>query len=66
MISSFSQTAQIRAKKSDGVIFYDVIFLEMFLFAIIAVIGKGKFLHKFKQCTTVYNLFNFVELRCCK
>ena len=38
-------------RKSDDVIIYDVIFLKIFLFAIIAVIDKGKFFHKFKQCT---------------
>ena len=37
--------------KNDDVIIYDVIFSKMFLFAIIAVIDKETFLHKFKQCT---------------
>ena len=41
----------MESKKSNDVIFYDVIFSEIFLFAIIAVSDKEKFLHKFKQCT---------------
>ena len=43
--------------KSDDVIIYDVIFSKLFLFVIIAVIDKEKFLPKFRQCSIQFIWF---------